>query len=293
MRLRTSSLDRIRETCTLAVFSAMNSCAPISRLVAPPGEQGEHLQLARGEAEGGLLPVGVAPAARPASSSRRRRARAASPSTSSREPARAERAGGLARRRGRRSTVASRSPARRCASASREAGDGGGVRALERGPRLGRGGVERRVGLARGAGRRRRAALAACADGHGQVEVLGGGLHARVHHLRAQRGAALGLRVAEVAGALGGVGLDAHADAGHLGEPLAVLAAELDPVDRLLDDRARGVEVALAALELAAQRAAAGQELRLEREREDPGGLLQQRPGRARVAAAEQQARRA
>ena len=125
--------------------------------------------------------------------------------------------------------------------------------------------------------------------GDRQVEVLGGGLHARVHHLRAHPGAALGLVVAEVAGALGGVGLDAHADAGHLGEPLAVLAAELDPVDRLLDDRAGGVEVALAALELAAQRAAAGQVLRLEREREDAGGLLQQRARGARVAAAEQQ----
>ena len=36
MRLRTSSLERIRETCTLAVFSAMKSWEPISRLVAPP-----------------------------------------------------------------------------------------------------------------------------------------------------------------------------------------------------------------------------------------------------------------
>ena len=35
-RDRTSSLERMRETWTLAVFSAMNSSAPISRLVAPP-----------------------------------------------------------------------------------------------------------------------------------------------------------------------------------------------------------------------------------------------------------------
>ena len=30
-----TQLARIRETCTLAVFSAMNSAAPIWRLVAP------------------------------------------------------------------------------------------------------------------------------------------------------------------------------------------------------------------------------------------------------------------
>ena len=35
VRPRTSSLVRIRETCTLAVFSAMNRRSPISRFVAP------------------------------------------------------------------------------------------------------------------------------------------------------------------------------------------------------------------------------------------------------------------
>ena len=35
VRLLTPSFERIRETCTLAVFSAMNSAAPIWRLVAP------------------------------------------------------------------------------------------------------------------------------------------------------------------------------------------------------------------------------------------------------------------
>ncbi len=35
VRLRTPSLARIRDTCTLAVFSAMNSAAPICRFVAP------------------------------------------------------------------------------------------------------------------------------------------------------------------------------------------------------------------------------------------------------------------
>jgi len=35
VRLRTPSLLRIRDTCTLAVFSAMYSAAPICRLVAP------------------------------------------------------------------------------------------------------------------------------------------------------------------------------------------------------------------------------------------------------------------
>ena len=36
VRERTSSLARMRDTCTLAVFSAMCSSRPISRLVAPP-----------------------------------------------------------------------------------------------------------------------------------------------------------------------------------------------------------------------------------------------------------------
>ena len=220
-------------------------------------------------------------------SSSRRRARAASPSTSSasqRAPSRAATA--WASRAA--ATVASRSPARRCASAEREAAIAAGYGRSSALPGLGRGDVERRDGLAGGA--RRVGGRARGVGGRDrQVEVLGDGLHARVHHLRAHPRAALGLRVAEVAGALGGVGLDADADAGDLREPLAVLAAELDPVDRLLDDRAGGVEVAVAALELAAQRAAARQILRLEREREDAGGLLEQRPRRARVAAAEQQ----
>ena len=43
----TSSLERIRETWTQAVFSAMNSAAPIWRLVAPWATSGEHLALAR------------------------------------------------------------------------------------------------------------------------------------------------------------------------------------------------------------------------------------------------------
>ena len=44
----------MRETWTLAVFSAMNSCAPISRLVEPLRDQAQDFKLPRREAEGVL-----------------------------------------------------------------------------------------------------------------------------------------------------------------------------------------------------------------------------------------------
>ena len=59
MRDRTSSFTRIRDTWTLAVFSAMYSCRPISRFVAPGGDEGEHLALARREPERVLVLVGL------------------------------------------------------------------------------------------------------------------------------------------------------------------------------------------------------------------------------------------
>ena len=77
-----------------------------------------------------------------------------------------------------------------------------------------------------------------------------------------QRAAPL-LVVAEVAGALRRVGLDDHADGGHAREAHDVVGAGLDAVQRPLDRRARGVEVAGAALELGAQGAHDAEELRL------------------------------
>ncbi len=41
----------MRETCTLAVLSLMNSSAPISRLVSPPASRRENVDLARRELE--------------------------------------------------------------------------------------------------------------------------------------------------------------------------------------------------------------------------------------------------
>ena len=65
-----------------------------------------------------------------------------------------------------------------------------------------------------------------------------------------------------------------------------VLGAELQPVQRRLDDLARRLQVPLPALELSLQRAHAADELRLERRRDELTGLVQQHPGARRVVAA-------
>ena len=124
-RLRTSSLARIRDTWTLAVFSAMKSCAPIWRFVAPRGDEREDLALARGEAEGVLGgPGSPSPSDAPSPSRRRRsrRRRAGAPARRgprSRPSAIPRRAGGRSRARRRRPGGRSRSSAATSASASR------------------------------------------------------------------------------------------------------------------------------------------------------------------------------
>ncbi len=137
----------------------------------------------------------------------------------------------------------------------------GGVGALDRLPRLRRGLVQRRVGLAVGA---RVLGLGAAQprvlDG---AAVLGGRARAAEVELGLHERAAALLVVAEVAGALGRVGLDDHADGRHAGQAHDVVGAGLDAVERAADRRARGLEVAGAALELGAQRAHDAEELRL------------------------------
>ena len=91
------------------------------------------------------------------------------------------------------------------------------------------------------------------------------GLDAVDQHAQAGERVGLGGRVAEVAGQHGGVGLDGRPGGRDAGDAGGVLAAELDPVERVLDRLAGGRQVAGAALELRPQRAADAQELRLER----------------------------
>ena len=82
VRLRTSSLERIRDTWTLAVFSAMNRRSPISRLVAPETTSSSTCS-SRGVRSNGSAAGAGSSAARDSAASRLSRARDASPSISS------------------------------------------------------------------------------------------------------------------------------------------------------------------------------------------------------------------
>ena len=250
VRLRTSSLERMRETWTLAVFSAMNSSAPISRLVAPRASSPRTWR-SRGVRPNGSSPAPSAAGSSPsaAASSTRSRARAARPSSSATSPADASRRArgeGRLEARGRGLAVAGGDVRLGLAPA----GDGRGVGAPELVPRGGRRGPARRIARLRRAGDlgvdgRQMRAL----DG---PLALAGGRHAQPQALQARPGGGVLVRVAEVAGAQGRVGLHGRAGGGHAGRPPQVLAAELDAVERVLDGRAGRREVARPALELGA-----------------------------------------
>ena len=235
------------------------------------GEQREHLALARREAER-VLVAGAVRARRRRAAPRElgsaSRARPASPSASpaaTARRARSRRGEHLGELGGRRLALAappaSASARRSCASARRvgardrrqasaaaASSAGSAVAARARQVRARR----RRAAPSRPAARRRRTPR-----------------RGRRSPRRARSRVALGVGVAEVAGALGGVGLDRGAGLRQPRDPRQVLGAELDRVEPVVDRGARGDEVAAAALELAAQRAVLADELRLARARDE------------------------
>jgi len=117
--------------------------------------------------------------------------------------------------------------------------------------------------------------------------ALRAGVDARDQHLRV--GDRARRVVAEVAGADRRVGLDAHAGRRHARHLLHVLGAELQPVQRVVDRRARGLEVAATTLELRAQRSERADPLRLARVGSDVVGLIEQLAGALMVAPAERE----
>ena len=99
----------------------------------------------------------------------------------------------------------------------------------------------------------------------------------------------LRLGVGEVAGAQGRVRLDAHAGRGDGGDPRHVVRAVLDPVQALVDRRARRLEVAGAALELRALDGRRADELRLARRLGEHRDVVEQAPRLVVLAAAERE----
>ena len=288
MRLRTSSLARIRETWTLAVFSAMNSEAPISRFVRALGEQSEHLALALGEAEGVERPRrsrpphpgrGLAP--------RRRRARVASPSISP-DSQRAPSPRVVSSASAATAPASSRSPAAASASASRHAawaiGSGQPTAsqaavAAAHAPRVG--GAADAGQLGRG---RRPPRLDHRPERGGRRVDVGD------QRVGALEGGPLGVGVTEVAGPLGGVGLDGqpgHGDACATAE--VGLAAVRQRRPRGVDRGSRRVEVARAAFELGRHGAVRAPEVRLGGARAGARGVVEQHADRVVLAAPERE----
>ena len=247
-----------------AVFSAMKSSAPISRFVAPRGDQREDLALAGREPERVVRRRRRAgpPAASSAPASRRRRARAARPSISPLASRRRVARPSRARRRAARA-AASRSPAATCASASRQRAGAAGYGRSTRVPRVrgARPSAAGRPRRARASPRPRRVAratpprrAAASAAGLDAGEEQLGRRSARARAPRRRRGRAPAAAASASTTAPG---------RGDPGEARDVLGAELDAVERRVDRRARRVEVAVAALQLGPQRADDADELRL------------------------------
>ena len=269
VRLRTSSLARMRDTCTLAVFSAMKSCAPISRFVAPPATQREHLALARREPERVARRSAVVGRDLGASrlGGRQRQARAAGEALGlGAQPRRAERARGgehvgeLRRRppRGRRAPRASPPGAARAIAA----GYGRSTRA----PGLGRGGVERpgrpRRGRARGGRAPTRAAPPRPAGRRRRTPRRASRSPRRARSPRARPSASPRSRARWAASAsIARAGLRQRAIRGRSSEQNSIASSPSSIAARAAD------EVAAAALELAAQRAVPADELRLARAR--------------------------
>ena len=219
----------------------MNSCAPISRLVAPPASSASTCR------SRGVRPNGSLVRRRVGGPRRRGAVLQPQPGAGGQaldlvgQPARAERAGAPSPRARAATTVAARGrPARRCASASRQRAIAARVGALERRPRLGGRRPARRVGLALGAARLGRGARRRARARPARSTSSAGGLHAHVSMLGAQPAARRSSSASPRSRARSAASASTRdAGAGHLGQPLAVLAAELDPVDRLLDRRAR------------------------------------------------------
>ena len=238
VRERTSSLERIRETWTDAVFSAMYRAAPISRFVLPFARSASTWR-SRGVSPNGSSPASVAApcadAGEGSSGSSRSRARSAKPSTSDGEPARADLLRG-----GERGAGACRPPlrARRRPAAPRPGGAsparrGRGARAPAR-PARPRPTARGRRDPARGRARRGRVARNAASTGRSPSA------HASTRAISPSAVADRERRVLpQVARPHRGVGLDAHAGRGHARHARDVLRAEVEPVERVVD-RLRG-----------------------------------------------------
>ena len=275
---------RIRETCTLAVFSAMNSAAPIWRLVAPCATSASTWR------SRGVRPNG--------SSGRRARSRYGRPLGRQR---RLERAAAPADERRqlvgqppRSEPLARPSSAAPAASAAAVAVAGLDLRlglapardrrrvgALDRVPVARRGAPQRRRRCARARARAPPSRPPARPARPGRPPAPPPSSAAAWIRARATASRSLG-SLAQVARALGDVGLDASAGGGHAGDPHHVVGAQLEPVERVLDRRPRPGQVVLAAQQLRQQRAEPADPLRLGRARDDGSASSSRRSRDAR-----------
>ena len=92
---------------------------------------------------------------------------------------------------------------------------------------------------------------------------------------RARDRVALVGALAQIAGPLRDVGLDAHPSRGHACDPGDIVGAELDPVKRIGDRGARAGQVSLAPAQLGQQRPKGADPLRLGRPRDERLGLFE------------------